>query len=110
MAVGDITSTTVVLQFRNCDSLIVNVKEPPDDSEFAIEAVRFANEVNKHTIDAVLAGFARVEQRLRAASHCLITAYGRAGRIVELRSNTPGASRIGCPRGFGAWLWRREHY
>lgn len=80
MAVGSITSTIVILQFWKCVFPIVEKKDPIDDCEFAIEAVRPTNDVCKFAIDAILADLGRVEQRSGAVSRCLTTTYRRVGR------------------------------
>jgi hypothetical protein len=84
MAVGCITSTVVILQFWKFVFPIVDMKDPADNCEFAIEAVQPANDVCKLTNDAVVAVFGRVEQRWRAVSRCFTTAYGRASGFPGL--------------------------
>jgi hypothetical protein len=77
MAVEGITSTVVILQFWKCVLPIVEKKDPIDDCEFAIEAVRSANDDCKLTIDAVLADFGRVKPLSCTVSRCFTTTYGR---------------------------------
>jgi hypothetical protein len=96
MAVEGITSTVVILQFWKCVLPIVEKKDPIDDCEFAIEAVRSANDDCKLTIDAVLAYFGCVKPRPCTVSRCPTTTYGRAGRILRMETNTDYAPRHCC--------------